>query len=192
MNFSFLAVLMAFSFSSFARTQVCTYEYNKEGSSLSWTAFKTPKKVGVKAKFSDFTVDAKNSSTIDLLLSSASIVVNSQSVESGDKGRDTKIMFFFFKKMLSGTNITGKILKVDQDKVEVEFSMNGVSKIVEMIKSFDKKSGLLSLVGKINVLDFKLKPSLDAITKACYEKHEGVTWPDVDLEFSANVKSSCK
>lgn len=192
MKLYMFAAVMAFSASAFAGTQICTYELNKEGATLSWTAFKTPKKVGVKGKLTDFKVAAQKSATIDSLVASAMVDVNSQSVDTGDKARDAKIMTFFFKKMLKGTSITGKVLKVDQGKAQVEFTMNGVTKAVEMISKYDQKAGTLTLTGKMDVLEFGMKPNLEAITKACFEKHEGVTWPDVELEFIAKVTSSCK
>jgi polyisoprenoid-binding protein YceI len=175
-----------------AGTDICTFDFNKDGSTLSWTAFKTPKKVGVKAKFSEFTVKSKKSASIDDLLASATIEVNSQSVDSGDKGRDVKIMSFFFKKMLKGTKILGKVLKSSENKALVEFTMNGITKNIEMITKFDDAAATLTLSGKMDVLEFGMKDNLAAITKACYEKHEGVTWPDVELEFVTKLIKSCK
>jgi polyisoprenoid-binding protein YceI len=187
-----LISLIFISFSSEASKQLCTFDIKKDTGVLSWTAFKTPKKVGVKAKFSNFKLSASQSASVPALLESATIDVNSQSVDSGDKGRDAKIMTFFFKKMAKGTNIKGKVTKVNADKAQVEFTMNGVTKLVEMKFSYDEKSSNLSLLGKMDVLEFGLKDSLAAITKACYEKHEGVTWPDVELEFIVSLNKSCR
>jgi hypothetical protein len=61
-----------------------------------------------------------------------------------------------------------------------------------MVSKHDQKAGIVSLTGKLDVLEFGMKSNLDAITKACFEKHEGVTWPDVELEFIGKVSSSCK
>ncbi len=184
--------LALISLSSWAGKQLCTFDFKKDGSTLSWTAFKTPKKVGVKAKFQDYKLNSTQSASLDAALASASIEVNSQSVESGDKGRDAKIMTFFFKKMAKGTNINGKVLNAKADKAQVEFTMNGVTKVLDMKVAFDEKLSSLSLSGKMDVLEFGLKESLSAITKACYQKHEGVTWPDVELEFIVPVVKSCK
>ena len=184
--------LLVFSLAAMAGTDICTFDFSKDSSTLSWTAFKTPKKVGVKAKFSEFTVKSKKSASIDDLLTSATIEVNSQSVDSGDKGRDVKIMSFFFKKMLKGTKILGKVLKSSENKVQVEFKMNGVTKNIEMVTKFDDAAATLTLSGKMDVLEFGMKDNLAAITKACYEKHEGVTWPDVELEFVTKLIKSCK
>lgn len=184
--------LLALSSSVFAAPQICTYDYAKEGSTLSWTAFKTPKKVGVTAKFSDFTIVAQNSKSIPDLVSSATFDVNSQSVDSGDKGRDAKIQTFFFKKMLKGTRITGRVLKATDTTAEVEFTLNGMTKIVPMTVKFDDQAAKLTFKGTLDVLEFGMQSNLAAITKACYEKHEGKTWADVNLELVASVKKSCK
>ncbi len=184
--------LLGLSFTAFAKPQICTFDYVKDGSTLAWTAFKTPKKVGVTAKFSDFTINAKNSKSIEDLLSSANFEINSQSVESGDKSRDAKIQQFFFKKMLSGTKITGKVLKVVDNKADVELTMNGTTKTTSMTMKYDEPASKVNLKGAIDVLDFGMKDSLASITKACFEKHEGVTWPNVDLELTANIKQTCK
>jgi polyisoprenoid-binding protein YceI len=185
-------VLLGLSLSAFAKPAICTFDYTKEGSTLGWTAFKTPKKVGVGAKFSDFTITAKNSKSINDLLASAAFDINSQSVDSGDKGRDIKIMQFFFKKMLKGTKITGKVLKVTDNSADVEITMNGTTKTVAMSSKFDDATSKLTLKGAIDVLDFGMKDNLASLTKACMEKHEGVTWPNVDLELVAAIKKSCK
>jgi polyisoprenoid-binding protein YceI len=184
--------LITITCSAFAKPQICSYEYVKEGSTVSWTAFKTPKKVGVGAKFSDFTITAKSAKTVAEMLDGATFDINSQSVDSGDKGRDVKIQQFFFKKMLKGTKITGKVLKSTEDMADVEITMNGSKQVVPMNSKFDEKSGKLILNGEIDVLKFGMKSNLAALTKACFEKHEGVTWPDVNIELSANVKTICK
>jgi polyisoprenoid-binding protein YceI len=183
---------LGLTFSAFAKPQICSFDYKKEGSTLSWTAFKTPKKVGVGAKFSDFTITAKNAKSTDDLLASASFEINSQSIDSGDKGRDMKIAQFFFKNMLKGTKISGKVLKVSNNVADVEMTMNGATKVISMTSKFDEASSKLIVKGALDVLEFGMKDNLAAITKACYEKHEGVTWPNVDLELSAAVKKSCK
>jgi polyisoprenoid-binding protein YceI len=184
--------LLALSFSALAKPDICTYDYQKEGSTLSWTAFKTPKKVGVTAKFSDFTITAINAKSVNDILAGATFDINSQSVDSGDKARDAKIMTFFFKKMLKGTKITGKVLKVENNVADVELNLNGTTKVVKMNAKFDEATSKLTVKGAIDVLEYGMKDNLAALTKACFEKHEGVTWPNVDLELVAMVKKSCK
>jgi len=184
--------LITITCGAYAKSQICSYEYVQEGSGVSWTAFKTPKKVGVGGKFTEFSITAKSAKSVADMLNGATFEINSQSVDTGDKARDVKIMQFFFKKMLKGTKITGKVLKSAEGKVDVEITMNGSTMVVPMVSSFDQTAKKVVLSGGIDVLKFGMKSNLDSITKACFEKHEGVTWPDVNIELSANVKSDCK
>lgn len=184
--------LITLSCSAFAKPQICSYEYAKEGSTVSWTAFKTPKKVGVGGKFTDFAIKAKSAKSVAEMLGGATFEINSQSVETGDKARDVKIEQFFFKKMLKGTKITGKVLKSSEGKADVEITMNGSTSVVPMTSKYDEKTKKVTLTGDIDVLSFGMKSNLATLTKACFEKHEGVTWPNVNIELSANVKSDCK
>jgi hypothetical protein len=184
--------LLGLTASAFAKPQICTFEYVKEGSTLAWTAFKTPKKVGVGAKFTDFSITAKSAKSVDELFSAASFAVNSQSIDSGDKARDVKIFQFFFKSMLKGKDITGKVLKHTSGTADVEMTMNGTTKVVSMTSNFDEASNKVTLKGSLDVLEFGMKDNLAALTKACFEKHEGVTWPNVDLELVAVIKQICK
>ena len=192
MKSMFTLLVLTFSLSSFAAPAVCTYEYDANGTTLSWTAFKTPKKAPVKIKFTKFKITATKMPTLEQMFASATFEVNSQSVDSGDKARDAKIMQFFFKKMMGGNNIKGKVLKAEADKLEVEMTMNKVTKTVPMSMKFDETTSMATLTGKVDVLEFALKDNLAALTKACMEKHEGVTWPDVELELVAKIKKSCK
>lgn len=184
--------LITLTCSAFAKPQICSYEYVQEGSEVSWTAFKTPKKVGVGAKFTEFSVTAKSAKSVADMLNGATFEVNSQSVDSGDKARDVKIVQFFFKQMLKGTKITGKVLNSSEGKADVEITMNGSTQVVPMVSKFDSKAKKVVLTGAIDVLKFGMKSNLASLTKACFEKHEGVTWPDVNIMLSANVKSDCK
>ena len=184
--------LMSLTISAFAKPQICAFDYQKEGSTLGWTAFKTPKKVGVSAKFTDFTITAKNSKSMNELLASATFTVNSMNIESGDKARDIKIAQFFFKTMLKGTKITGKVLSANENMLDVQIDMNGAIGIVPMVTTFDDKTSKVTIKGSIDVIELGMKTNLDALTKACFEKHEGVTWPNVNLELVASIKKSCK
>lgn len=187
-----IATSLLVSANVFSKTQVCQWKYYKQGSKLSWTAFKTPAKVGVTAGFDKFSINSKPGKTIPELLQGSTFEVDSQSVNSGDPARDMKIQTFFFKKMLQGTKITGKVLKATDSEVEVELTMNGKSQVVKLNPTYEEKAMRLSLKGQINVLDFGMEKNLAMLTKACFEKHEGKTWPEVDLDLAAHVMKDCK
>jgi hypothetical protein len=182
--------IMAFliSFGAFAQTCNLTYESGQ----LSWTAFKTPKKVGVTAKFDKFTIAPGTSgSSVETLLTGASFNVDTRSVNSGDKARDAKIIMNFFKLAGKAVTITGKVLAAKEGKAQVELNMNNVKQNVEFAYTLDSKTNELKLTSKIDVLKFTMQKHLAQITKACYEKHEGVTWPDVDLQLTTTLKKVC-
>ena len=185
------ALALGLSISSFAATDICSVEYNSKGSTLNWTAFKTPKKVGVKGSFTDFSVKTNKATTVDELLTGATLEVKTNSVSTNDKARDAKIFQFFFKTMKKASTITGKVLKVSADKVETEFTLNGVTKPVSLTKKVDAQ-GVVTLAGTLNVLDFGMEGNLGTLTKACNALHEGVTWPDVNVELVAATTKTCK
>jgi polyisoprenoid-binding protein YceI len=94
--------------------------------------------------------------------------------------------------MLEGTKITGKVLKASESEVEVDMTFNGKTKKVKLFPTYEEKAMRLTLKGQINVLDFGMEKNLARLTKACFEKHEGKTWPEVDLNLAAHVMKDCK
>lgn len=185
-----LVIILTLSMASAAFASTCEVSY-KSGK-LSWTAFKTPKKVGVGATFEDFSIKSEAAKSVEELLDGASFKVNVASVNSGDKARDAKIVGFFFKTAGRLIPMSGKVLSAKDGTVNVEFDINGKKKTIPMAYSMNEDSKELTVKGKIDVLEFALKKNLAAITKACYEKHEGVTWPDVEIQIVASLNNTCK
>ena len=192
MKVLFSALALSLSLSTMAATDICSVSYQPEGSKLNWTAFKTPAKVGVNGQFTTFTIKSTKANNVDALLANATFDVDTKSIATNDKARDAKIFQFFFKQMVKGTSITGKVVKVNASDVEVDFTINGTTKKVTLAKKHDESKNTVTLNGAINVLDFGLKANLDSLTKACGVLHEGVTWPDVNIELVASVPKSCK
>lgn len=186
-----LAMALGLSLSVFSATDICSVNYNPKASTLNWTAFKTPKKVGVKGQFTEFVVKTKKATTSDELLTGATFEVKTDSVSTNDKARDAKIFQFFFKTMKKDSKITGKVVKVHADKVETEFTFNGVTKPVTLYKKVDEAQNVINLTGTLNVLDFGMEKNLGTLTKACNALHEGVTWPDVNVELVAGFTKTC-
>lgn len=164
-----------------------TCNYTVDSSSLEWTAFKTPAKVGVKGSFNNVNLDFKISDSQESLLKSSTLNIVTANVNSNNPGRDAKLVNSFF--MVQGVKtIDAKILNVSNNSADVEISMNNIKKVITM--NLITNNNTMKLQGEINLADFKMLPSLDAITKACYELHQGKTWQDVALEF--NITTRCK
>ena len=73
--------------------------------------------------------------------------------------------------------------------VKVEVVMNGVKKIVPM--RYVYSNGKFEAKGYIDLFDFQASKALSSINKACFEKHQGKTWNDVEIGFSLHVKTTC-
>ena len=168
---------------------------------ISWKAFKTPMKVGVGGTFATVNFKPVKQKGINFaeILTGASVTIDEASVDSGNQGRDVKLVKFFFEQM-SGKQIVGKIVSVKHDPIvrgkpktgilDVELTMNGITRKVPMRYRFDQ--GTLSAEGTIDLFDFNANNALQALNKACFTKHQGKTWNDVTIAFSTHIKAVCE
>ncbi|MFT7860880.1 MAG: YceI family protein [Sulfurimonas sp.] len=179
-----LATLLGLSTTLFA---VSSCKYSADKTELTWTAFKTPEKIAVKGSFNHIEVNFDKSSSKKELLKSSTAQIFTASVNSNNKGRDEKLVQNFF--IVQGVRtIDAKVVDVHKKSADVEISMNRIKKIISM-NIEDNDQGMI-LKGSIDLADFKMLPSLNSITQACYDLHKGKTWQDVDLEFK--IYSTCK
>ena len=183
MKKSLLILALSLSTTIFAGT--C--KYGVESSSLQWIAFKTPSKVAVKGTFDAVKLNATASTSMQGLLQSSNVHIITSNVNSSNEGRDAKLVKNFFD-VQGVKTIDAKVLKTGDGTADVEISMNNIKKVITM--KFDAGESTMMLSGTIDLADFNMLPSLESITKACYELHQGKTWQDVDLEFTLNT--SCK
>lgn len=147
---------------------------------LEWTAFKTPKKVGVKGTFdkielTDLKTDA---ATLVESLEGAKFSVETPTVNSKDPLRDDKLKAGFFAKMTG--NITGTFVSFKEGKATVSIVMNGVTK--EKIFSYEATDASVKINGSIDMIaDFNANAAFDSIHELCKDLHEGKTWTDVEI-----------
>ena len=167
-----IALLAALSIFALAECQL---------QSLQWTAFKTPLKLGVKGTFDkiDFTKG-------DECLKGAKVSIDKSSVDTKNPGRDKTLRLFFFDR-LEG-DIKAKIVAVKEKTLDVAITLNGVTKTVPFF--YTKKDGLIHAKGVIDLLDFGASKALASIAKACFDKHQGKTWNDVELRFTIDAKTT--
>jgi polyisoprenoid-binding protein YceI len=168
----------------------CTYSLDKTNTKISWKAFKTPKKVGVGGSFTQFEISSFPAKNVENLLQSASFVIDPASTVTGDKGRDMKIVKFFFGSLAADGFIKGLVKKVEVNKLTVTLYMNGVAKDeVLTLKNSNNESFIAT--GNIDVLNYSMQGQLAAINKACYALHEGKTWSDVEIQIEAKTIKKC-
>jgi len=163
-----------------------------------WMAYKTPAKKGVSGVFDSvkYTAVAAEGKNFREILVGSSVVIDTSSVNSKHKGRDVKLVKFFFEQMSSKT-ISAKIVDIKADKkikgkprtgvVTLDITMNGVTKKVPMKYSF--ADSVLSAKGVIDVFDFSANKALASINKACFDAHQGKTWNDVTIAFTTHIEA---
>lgn len=148
-------------------SEATAYSFDTENTTLTWTAFKTPEKVGVPGTFDDITIDGN------------SFVINTYSVNSGVADRDLKIKEFFFGN-LSDSLITGNYGTAADGKIPVTLKMNGIEKTFDFDLLETDSTTVVS--GTIDIIsDFSGNAALEGIHEACKELHMGKTWSDVTL-----------
>ncbi len=176
-----------------ALAQECHLE-NDGKIALGWTAYKTPAKAGVKGTF--LAVDSnitKQADSVATMLNGTRVFVQLKSADSGNAGRDAKLVQFFFN-LMEGQTARADVISVTGDDVEgvvnVALLMNGITMQVPM--KYRVTEGVLEADGVIDLGDFKALEALKSITTACYDLHQGKTWQDVAVRFSFNLNRVCR
>jgi len=153
---------------------------------ITWTAFKTPKKVGVPGTFTSVTRKGDSrADTLSSLLESQMVTIDSTEISTKNPARDKKIVKFFFG-ALAEKKFTAKFKKASKSSVTMELNFNKIKKDIPL--EVNLKGSEMTLNGHLDILDFELMDGLAAINKACYALHEGKTWSHVTLTVKQKVK----
>ena len=184
--------LLIFAFLSIFNAQAdnkCLYSIKDTTTAkVTWTAYKTPKKVAVQGSFDKIEYKSTESEDLKSFLLSSSIEINTESVNSGNKERDEKLVKFFFGLMKKKV-ITAKIQNVNEKNLLVLLTMNGVKKEITMDYTFE--NNILKLSADIDVINWSLNKPLASINKACAALHENKTWSDVNISATIPVFYEC-
>ncbi len=180
---------MLFTLSGFAKN--CQYSTSPEKVKLTWTAYKTPLKAAVSGSFNNLGLGkAKKANSLKKLVKGMSFDIKTDSVNSSNPARDKKIYTYFFKKMVNGDSISGKIKDWSKKKLIVELKINGV--MTSLPLAVEVKKNTIVANGYIDILDLGMKKSLEGINEACNLLHQGKTWSDVALNLTIATEKSCK
>jgi len=201
---SFKSNLIAATLCLFAVTPSfadCTYKPDQEGFNMSFNAYGAPDKSYIVKDniFKDYTLTSESG-----LLNGASIEINTASLDTsatnnnGTGGewpamfltmRDTNVINSFFNKFKkSPEKIMATISAVNEDSLDLDVTMNGVTKTLPM--SFTVEGGKLVAEGKLEILDFAPK-AFKSLATTCSGFHQGKSWSDIDLKFQVPVEKSC-
>ncbi|MFB6258873.1 MAG: YceI family protein [Flavobacteriales bacterium] len=176
--------------------KVTTYNYKPKTTKVAITTYKHEAKNGVGIKFDSLTVNGVGSEakSISKLLEGLSFKVPISGLNSGNAKRDKKIRKHFFGTMSSTKVIKGSVKKMSLNgssgNAVLKISMN--EKTQEVKAKLKRKEGKLTMSAEIDVMNWEGKKALDALQKACKEKHTGKNgktklWSTVALNISTKL-----
>ena len=172
----------------------CTYTYNAESAAVLWEAYKFTNKAAVVGKLEEFTItNTKQSASAIDVFKGASIEINTSSVNSKDITRDKKLVGIFFA-ALNTPKIVGEIKNITQNTALCSFTLNGITKDVQM--NVAQVDVALELSGEIDLGDFNGGEAVKTLNAACNDLHtgsDGVSklWPTVSISFVADLDKAC-
>ncbi len=95
----------------------------------------------------------------------------------------------FFKKFDKDIGkIDVKIVKVADASMDVEFKMNGVTKVIPF--AYKVEGDMIKASGKLDVLAFNTQKAWTQFSMVCKGFHKGKSWNELDVFFE--VPASCK
>jgi len=194
MKLIYLISVILLSQSAFAaKKKNCHYQTTPKDVVVKFTAFKTFMKLGVGGSFKKLGLkDLIKGKTIIDAATGIEAAIDTNSLITGDEGRDVKIKKFFFSTMDDGPVIEAKIKGFDtkNDLLMLEIEMNDEEMTIPL--NYTIKNNKLVAKGTIDIFDWDLNDNLKSINKACSEKHEKKTWNDVEIHLTAKFKKICK
>ena len=177
----------------------CVYTFNPVKSKLNWTAYKFLNKTGVGGAFTSFDVEGMTKGEDPkAIIESLSFSIPVSTTETNDPSRNETIQKHFFAQLENTQNITGKVVRLDENKEAViEITMNGITK--EIKGSYTLNDNKFIFGGEINVLNWEADAGLNALNEECKDLHtdiengdtESKLWPDVSISFSTELSKSC-
>ena len=203
-NFFFLAVILLISIQScqyFNQEKKKTNQFDKTGKLYSiepktttvfWIGYKTTAKKAVKGQFTEITVkNIKKEKNPRQAIDGLEFSIPVSSLFSNNTARDEKLKKFFFGAMDHTLDLTGT-LKVENDSLlTVNLKMNGMTRSIPL--SYFVDGQMLSMHGKLNILDWNGGEALASLHNVCKEKHTGAdgiskTWEEVGINVESYLK----
>jgi hypothetical protein len=81
-----------------------------------------------------------------------------------------------------------KIVKIAANSMDVEFKMNGVTKVIPF--AYKTEGDTIKATGKLDVLAFGIDKAWAQFSAVCKSFHHGKSWNEIDINFE--VPASCK
>lgn len=163
---------------------------DKENSVLEWTAYKTNDKIPVGGTFNTYELNGKAADSMEELLRSLTIEIETASVETKDEGRNEKIASFFFG-TIGTEKIDGRVLKLKKDcSAEIGISINGIEAVIPV--TYTLKDDWFSFRTTVDVSLWNALSGIEKLNEVCYDLHKGKDgvsklWTEVELSFKTRL-----
>ncbi len=172
----------------------CTYVVDEDKTKVIWTAYKTTDKVPVRGTFDNiiYKTSADTFSRMEDAMRNTTFLISPESVNSGNKIRDPKLVKFFFKNL---GMINGKFAAVQENGTGlVQLLWAGLN--LTQPYSYHTEGDTLWITTKIDFKQWKLEKAAAALNKACKVLHTGKDgksklWPEVDVNTKVVFKKYC-
>lgn len=175
------------------------YAFDKGSFAFSFTAYGAKDKsyVITGITFKDFTVDSPDNklegTTLEVKLGSVDSFADKNNGKGGDWSdiilptRDENIVKGFVDNLAEKETATAKVVSVDDSKIDLEVTLNGVTKVVEM--PYTVTDGVLTAKGNTDVVEYNASDAFEKFANICSAAfHYGKSWSDIELIFSVNVQ----
>lgn len=178
----------------------CFYEYEDTNTvSLKWTAYKTSEKVGVSGTFNSvFVTGGEKSTKLPEVLQEIKFSIQTNSTNTTNPDRDSKIVNSFFGAMLNTDLIIGQVKNVDGNnesgKCSFLITLNDIEK--EVVFDYTVSDNIVKLAGELDLNQFDGKTAIESLNKVCEDLHKGadgvsVLWPNVVIEIEVALSKRC-
>jgi len=171
-----------------------TYTYNHASTTLKWTAYKYTTMVGVSGHFNEINVsNCITADTPNRAIENMNFNINTQTIDTESSIRDTNILDYFFRHLMTAENISGKVNRCIGDirsgNIYMDLTMNGIQREIPLDYRMD--GTLMHLEGNFSLSDFEADAALDSMIYCCAELHTGsdgihLLWPDIQIEITTD------
>ena len=175
----------------------CLYQISPEDIKLKFTGYKFTHKTSVSGSFKELQWSlAREATPLPSLLASASVWINTHSIDAGNAARNRNIIQGLFKQIPHGHYIRGVVNKVAPggQSLSLKLFLGDIETQIPM--TVKKTPEVLILNGSLNLINSGLGSAFNALAKICGPLHRGKdgkrkTWPTVDLELRARYREQC-
>lgn len=155
-----------------------------------WTAYKTAAKVGVNGTFDNIVYKfGKKNDSIASTLEGATATIDPMKVDLNDATKNKNVKNFFFSGFKKGNiKVTFKNVMEGKDQGTILAMVRMNDKTVKVPMTYTIADGKFTATGLLDIMEFGLNDPFKKLATGCHDLHEGMTWSQVTINFSAPIK----